>query len=68
MQHAVRSLRVEGWPGAADELSVDECLVVARDLIQLGCRRTTLIGGEVFLYQGWEKIARASPAEEWSST
>ncbi len=40
------------------ELSVDECLHVADDLIDLGCSRATFIGGEVFLYDGWEKVAR----------
>ena len=40
------------------ELTVDECLEVADDLVRLGCRRVTLIGGEVFLYPGWERIAR----------
>jgi MoaA/NifB/PqqE/SkfB family radical SAM enzyme len=41
------------------ELSVDECLHVADDLIDLGCSRATFIGGEVFLYDGWEKVARS---------
>lgn len=42
----------------ANELSVDECLDVADQLMDLGCRQATFIGGEVFLYKGWEKIAR----------
>lgn len=41
-----------------NELSLKECLGVADQLIDLGCRYLTLIGGEVFLYDGWEKIAR----------
>lgn len=41
-----------------NELSVTEALRVADALIELGCERLTLIGGEVFLYNGWEKIAR----------
>lgn len=41
-----------------DELSIDECLHIADDLLDLGCKRITFIGGEVFLYNGWEKIAR----------
>jgi radical SAM protein with 4Fe4S-binding SPASM domain len=41
-----------------DELTVEECLPVADELIALGCRELTFIGGEVFLYTGWEKIAR----------
>ena len=43
----------------AHELRMDECLVVARDLMRLGCRRVSLIGGEVFLYPGWERIGRS---------
>jgi radical SAM protein with 4Fe4S-binding SPASM domain len=42
----------------ANELTVEECLHVADDLLSLGCRQITFIGGEVFLYRGWEKIAR----------
>lgn len=41
-----------------NELSLDEALQVADDLIELGCQQLSLIGGEVFLYKGWEKIAR----------
>lgn len=41
-----------------NELTVEECLPVADQLIELGCRQTTFIGGEVFLYKGWEQIAR----------
>ena len=41
-----------------DELTVDECLMVADDLLSLGCRQVTFIGGEVFLYRGWERVAR----------
>jgi radical SAM protein with 4Fe4S-binding SPASM domain len=42
----------------ANELTVEECLHVADDLLRLGCRQISFIGGEVFLYQGWEKVAR----------
>ena len=41
-----------------NELSLRECLDVAGQLLKLGCRQVTFIGGEVFLYRGWEKIAR----------
>ena len=41
-----------------NELTVDECLNVAKQLVDLGCKQVTLIGGEVFLYDGWEKISR----------
>lgn len=41
-----------------NELTVNECLNVTEQLIALGCEQVTFIGGEVFLYEGWEKIAR----------
>ncbi|AFL68640.1 radical SAM/SPASM domain-containing protein [Sulfurospirillum barnesii] len=41
-----------------NELSNKEALALADELINLGCKYVTLIGGEVFLYNGWEKIAR----------
>ena len=40
------------------ELSPEECLRVAGELINLKCRSVTLIGCEIFYYRGWEKIAR----------
>ncbi len=48
--------------GAArrQELALDECLAVVDELASLGCRELTFIGGEVFLYKEWEKIARHS--------
>ena len=42
----------------ANELTVEECLHVGDDLLALGCRQITFIGGEIFLYRGWEKVAR----------
>jgi len=42
----------------ANELTVEECLHVADELLGLGCRQITFIGGEIFLYRGWEKVAR----------
>ena len=41
-----------------NELTVEECLEVADDLLDMGCKHVTFIGGEVFLYNGWEKVAR----------
>lgn len=41
-----------------NELTVDECFDVADQLIDLGCEQVTFIGGEVFLYKGWEMISR----------
>ncbi len=40
------------------EFAVMECMRVAEQLIEQGCRQVTLVGGEVFLYDGWENIAR----------
>ncbi len=40
------------------ELDLDECLRVADEIIELGCKELTFIGGEIFLYKGWEKIAK----------
>lgn len=40
------------------ELTLDECFRVADELLNLGCEELTFIGGEVFLYKGWEEIAR----------
>jgi len=41
-----------------DELTVGECLEVADQLLALGCQQATLIGGEVLLFKGWERVAR----------
>jgi len=40
------------------ELTVDECLDVADELLDLGCRNISFLGGEIFLYKGWEKVAK----------
>lgn len=42
-----------------NELSTQECLDVAHQLAQLGCRRVSLIGGEVFMRPDWSVIAKA---------
>lgn len=41
-----------------NELSLNEALVIADELVEEGVKHVSLIGGEVFLYDGWEKIAR----------
>lgn len=41
-----------------DELDTTECLNVADQLIELGCRRVSLIGGEVFMRRDWPEIVR----------
>lgn len=42
-----------------NELSTDECLDIAYQLAGLGCRRVSLIGGEVFMRSDWGEIATA---------
>ena len=41
-----------------DELSLDECLRVAEELVAMGCARITLIGGELTLYPHWHHVGR----------
>ncbi len=41
-----------------NELSIQECLPTADELVSLGCRHVTLIGGEVLLVPGWSLLAR----------
>lgn len=47
--------------GAArdNELSTEECLNVVKQLAELGCRRVSLIGGEVFMRSDWDVIAKS---------
>ena len=47
-----------GGQARQEELTAIECMCVAEQLIEQGCRQVTLVGGEVFLYEGWENIAR----------
>lgn len=42
----------------AEELSLEEMLVVARDLMALGCQKVTLSGGEPLLRKDWPDLAR----------
>jgi len=37
---------------------LEESFAVAGDILRLGCEEITFIGGEVFLYPGWQKLAR----------
>lgn len=41
------------------ELTTAECLSVAEQLGELGCRRVSLIGGEVFMRRDWKVITDA---------
>ena len=47
--------------GAArkNELTTEECLNIAGQLVELGCRRVSLIGGEVFMRADWHHIVSA---------
>ena len=49
----------KGGQARADELTTAECLDVCRQLRELGCRRVSLIGGEVFLRRDWKEIVSA---------
>lgn len=42
-----------------NELTTAECVNVAHSLYNLGCRRVSLIGGEVFMRSDWEIIVNA---------
>ncbi len=42
-----------------NELSTEECISVAGQLASLGCRRVSLIGGEVFMRSDWDIIVDA---------
>lgn len=39
-----------------NELSTEECLRIAGELQELGCRRVSMIGGEVFMRKDWNVL------------
>lgn len=41
------------------ELSTEECIDVAKQLAEIGCKRVSLIGGEVFMRPDWSVIVKA---------
>ena len=45
-----------GGKARENELTAAECDDVARQLKELGCRRVSLIGGEVFMRPDWESV------------
>lgn len=49
------------------ELDTAECLEVVRQLADLGCRRVSLIGGEVFLRPDWPDIAASIAGQGMSA-
>lgn len=46
----------KGGKARENELTTAECLRVADELALLGCRRVSLIGGEVFMRKDWKEI------------
>lgn len=42
-----------------NELTTEECVNVANQLADIGCRRVSLIGGEVFMRKDWREIVGA---------
>ena len=46
----------KGGVAREGELTTAECLDVVKQLKELGCRRVSLIGGEVFMRSDWETI------------
>ena len=48
-----------GGKARENELSTEECLNVARQLADIGCRRVSMIGGEVFMRRDWQTIVRS---------
>ena len=47
-----------GGKARQGELTTEECLRTADELAALGCRRVSLIGGEVFMRRDWQTIVR----------
>lgn len=47
-----------GGKAREGELTTEECLNVADQLAQMGCRRVSLIGGEVFMRRDWPLIVK----------
>ena len=48
-----------GGEARENELSTEECVSVAAQLAGMGCRRVSMIGGEVFMRPDWETIVGA---------
>lgn len=48
-----------GGQARENELTTAECISVAGQLADLGCKKVTLIGGEIFLRPDWSTITRA---------
>ncbi len=48
----------KGGKARDNELSTEECLDVADQLAELGCRRVSMIGGEIFMRADWKQIVK----------
>lgn len=47
-----------GGVARENELNTEECLKVVHELSELGCKRVSLIGGEVFMRKDWKIIVK----------
>lgn len=48
----------KGGKARENELSTEECLNAADQLAELGCRRVSMIGGEIFMRADWKQIVK----------
>lgn len=46
----------KGGKARENELTTEECIDVVKQLSQLGCKRVSLIGGEIFMRSDWDVI------------
>jgi radical SAM protein with 4Fe4S-binding SPASM domain len=46
-----------------NELSLDECFALCDELVEMGCARGALSGGEPLLFSGWKRLARRFTGE-----
>lgn len=51
-----------------DELSVEECLDLVKQMAGMGVKEVTLIGGEAYLHDGWTEVIAAVRAHGMQST
>lgn len=49
----------QGGKARENELSTEECINLANQLADLGCKKVNLIGGEVFIRKDWSEITKA---------
>lgn len=48
-----------GGRARENELTTEECISISEQLKELGCRRVSMIGGEVFMRPDWREIVRS---------